>query len=51
MIERTICKKEFSVDPMKTIVIVNLPPPTSLGQLHTTLGHTRYYMRFMCDHL
>ena len=35
------------VDPAKIAIIVNLPPPKTVRQLHTTLGHTRYYKKFV----
>jgi hypothetical protein len=35
------------VDPAKIAIIVNLPPPNSVKQLRTTLGHTRYYRKFI----
>jgi hypothetical protein len=35
------------VDPVKIIVIVNLPPPKSVHQLRETLGRTRYYKKFI----
>jgi len=35
------------VDPAKISIIVNLPPPTSVKQLCTTLGHTIYYRKFI----
>jgi hypothetical protein len=35
------------VDPTKIAVIVNLPPPKSVLHLRETLGHTRYYMKFI----
>ena len=34
------------VDPAKIAIIVNLPPPKSVKQLRTTLGHTGYYRKF-----
>jgi hypothetical protein len=42
-----VCKKELLVDPSKIAIIVNLPPPTSVKQLHTVLGHTKYYRKFI----
>ena len=35
------------VDPVKIAIIVNLPPLKSVKQLHTTLGHTGYYRKFI----
>jgi hypothetical protein len=35
------------VDPAKIAIIVNLPPPVSVKQLRTTLGHTGYYKKFI----
>ena len=35
------------MDPTKIAIIVNLPPPTSVKQLHTMLGHTGYYRKFI----
>jgi len=35
------------VDPAKTSVIVNLEPSINVKQLHATLGHTGYYIKFI----
>ena len=35
------------MDPAKIDIIVNLPPPTSVRKLRTTLGHTGYYRKFI----
>ena len=35
------------VDPTKNAVILNLEAPRSVKQLRTTLGHTRYYRKFI----
>jgi len=35
------------VDPIKVAFILNMPPPTSLKQLRTTLVHIGYYLRFI----
>ena len=35
------------VDPSKIAIIVDIPSPTSVRQLHTTLGHTGYYRKFI----
>ena len=40
-------EKGLMVDPAKIVIIVNLPPPASMKQLCTTLGHTRYYKKFI----
>jgi hypothetical protein len=38
------------VDLAKIAIIVNLPPPASVKQLHTTLGHTGYYRKFIKEY-
>jgi len=35
-----VCRQGLMVDPTKISIIVNLPPPNSVKQLRTTLGHT-----------
>jgi hypothetical protein len=42
-----VCKQDLLVDPAKIAVIVNLPPPRTVRQLRTTLGHTGYYRKFI----
>jgi hypothetical protein len=42
-----VCKQGLLVDPAKIVVIVNLPPPKSVCQLKSTLGHTGYYRKFI----
>jgi hypothetical protein len=42
-----VCKHVLLVDPSKIAIIVDLPPPTSVRQLHTALGHTGYYIKFI----
>lgn len=42
-----VCKKGLMVDPAKIIVIINFETPNNVGHLHTTLGHTRYYRKFI----
>jgi hypothetical protein len=42
-----VCKQVLLVDPSKISIIVDLPPPTSVRQLHTALGHTGYYRNFI----
>jgi hypothetical protein len=35
------------MDLAKIVVIIDLPPPTSVRQLKSTLGHQRYYRKFI----
>ena len=35
------------LDPTKIVIIVNLPTPNLVKQLHMTLGHTGYYRKFI----
>jgi hypothetical protein len=37
----------IAIDPSKISIIVDLPPPNSVKQLRTTLGHTEYYRKFI----
>jgi hypothetical protein len=36
---------------MKIVVILNIPPPTTVYKLHTTLGHTGYYHQFIWGYM
>ena len=47
MLGHIVCKQGLLVDPAKIAIIVNLPPPNSVKQLRTTLGHTGYYQKFI----
>lgn len=42
-----VYKKGLMVDPTKISLIVNLPPPKKIRQIHTTLVHTGYYKKFI----
>jgi hypothetical protein len=42
-----VCKQGSLVDPLKIVVIVNIPPPKSIRQLRETLGCTGYYRKFI----
>ena len=35
------------VDPMKIALILILPPPKNVNMLRATLGHTKYYRKFI----
>ena len=42
-----VCRQGLMVDPMKIVIIMNLPPPNSVKKLCMTLGHTGYYKKFI----
>jgi hypothetical protein len=42
-----VCKQGLLVYPSKITIIVNLPPPNSVKQLHTKLGHIGSYRKFI----
>ena len=42
LLGHVVCRQGLMADPAKIAIIVNLPPPTSVKQLCTTLGHTCY---------
>jgi hypothetical protein len=42
-----VCKQGLLLDPSKIVITVDLPPPTTVKQLRTTLGHTGYYKKFI----
>ena len=47
LLGHVVCKQGMMVDPVKIVVILNLEAPRSVKQLCTTLGHTRYYKKFI----
>ena len=47
LLGHVVCRQGLMVDPTKITIIVNLPPPASIKQLCSTLGHTRYYRKFI----
>jgi len=47
LLGHVVCKKGLMVDPTKIVVIINLEPRRNVKQLHETLGHTRYYRKFI----
>jgi hypothetical protein len=42
-----VCKHGLLVDPSNIAIIVDIPPPTSVRQLCTALGHIGYYRKFI----
>ena len=47
MLGHVVCHDGILLDPAKIAIIVGLPPPTTVKQLRKTLGHTRYYQKFI----
>jgi hypothetical protein len=47
LLGHVVCKQGLLLEPSKIVVIVNLPPPKLVHQLRATLGHTRYYRKFI----
>jgi hypothetical protein len=47
LLGRIVCKNGLLVDPSKIAIIVDIPPPTSVRQLRTAMGHTGYYRKFI----
>jgi len=47
LLGHVVCKKGFMVDPTKIVVVINLEPSRYVEQLRATLGHTRYYRKFI----
>ena len=47
LLSHVVCKQGLMMDPVKIAIIGNLPPPNSVKQLRTTLGHTGYYRKFI----
>jgi uncharacterized membrane protein len=50
LLGHVVCRQGLMVDPAKIVIIVNLPPPASVKQLCTTLGHIGYYRKFIKGH-
>ena len=47
LLGHVVCQDRILVDPMKVAIILDLPPPTSVTQLISVLGHTGYYRKFI----
>ena len=44
-----VSKRGIEVDKVKIELIENLPPPTSMKQIRSFLGHVEFYRRFIKD--
>ena len=42
-----MCRGRILVDPVKFVIILDLPPPMSVTHLRSVLGHTCYYRKFI----
>ena len=42
-----VCCDGILVDLKKVAIILNFPPPTSITQRRSVLGHTGYYRKFI----
>ena len=40
MLVHVVCRDGILGDPAKIVIIVNVPPPVTMKQLRTALGHT-----------
>ena len=47
LLGHVVCRDGILVDPTKVAIILDLPLPTSVMQLRSTLGHTGYYRKFI----
>jgi hypothetical protein len=46
-LRHVVCKHGLLIDLTKIAVILDLEPPTSVIKMRATLGHTRYYRKFI----
>ena len=47
LLGHVVCCDSILVDPAKVVIILDLPPPTSVTQLRSVMGHTGYYKKFI----
>ena len=47
LLGHVLCCEDILVDPTKIVIILDLPPPTSVTQLRSVLGHIGYYRKFI----
>ena len=45
-----VCRSGILLNPAKIVIILDLPPPTSVTQLRSVLGHIGYYRNFIRGH-
>ena len=47
LLVHVVCHDRILIDLAKIAIIPDLPPPTTIKQFRATLGHKRYYMKFI----
>ena len=47
LLGHVVCHGGILVDPGKIVIMLDLAPPITVKQLRATLGHTRYYRKFI----
>jgi hypothetical protein len=47
LLGHVMCKDDLLMDPTKIVSILDMVAPTSVQEMHTTLGHTGYYRHFI----
>ena len=47
MLGQVVCHDGILVDPAKIAIILDLPPPTTVKQLRSTLENMGYYRKFI----
>ena len=47
LLGHVVCHDGIMVNPAKVAIILDLPPPTSITKLRSTLGHTGYYIKII----
>ena len=47
LLGHVVCRSGILVDPVKVVIILDLPPPIAVTQLRSMLRHTFYYRKFI----
>ena len=47
LLGHVVCRDGILLDPTKVLIVLDLPPPTSITQLTIVLGHIGYYRKFI----